>query len=273
MEEKSSFDNLLDEVRRQIQESLIECKRERLRGEYGMKHDYVNPDARPELQNEFLDYIMEFERQFAQGRMVTVRERTGNPLVRPLEEIPADELESALDALLELMFEHNLVVDFLGRWDEGSAYRYVTETMLDREIDDIRIEGIYCHLEAATPEYEVEVWVEDFVQSVFWQDRDYLLSIMERQQLYDGAGAPITLADFAKKLGEVWERLPDNVDCDFRPVMTEIGENEAATVATITWQHNNELKVIEAHFRLQRSRYYGWDIVQTSLLDLLQATA
>lgn len=61
-----------------------------------------------------------------------------------------------------------VVVDFLGDWDARSAYRHLTEELLDEEIDDIRIEGTYCHLEAVTPEYEVEAWLEDFVLAVFW---------------------------------------------------------------------------------------------------------
>lgn len=273
MEEKGSLDNSLDEVRRQIQDSLIESKRERLREEYGMQHDYVNPDSPPEIQNEFFDYVMEFERQFAEERTITVRERIGGPPIRPLAKIPAGELEAALDTLLELMYEHNLVVDFLGAWDERSAYQYVTEELLDQEIDDICIEDTYCHLEAVTPEYEVEWWIEEFVQAVFWQARDHLLPMLEPQQLYDATGTPITLADFEEKLEKVWARLPDDkVSAGFRPLSTEIGEEEANVTAIITWQQDDEQKEIEATFRLQPSPYYSWDIVQTSFLDMVLCT-
>ena len=273
MEDKGSLDNSLDEVRQQIQESLIESKRERLREEYGMQHDYMNPDSPPEIQNEFFDYVMEFERQLDEGKTITVRERLGNPPVRPLAEIPAEELGAALDALMELMYEHNLVVDFLGAWDDRSGYQHVTEELLDHEIDDIRIQGTYCHLEAVTPEYEVESWVEELVQALFWQARDHLLAMMEPQQLYNGDGEPLALADFEKKLEEVWARLPDGkVNSDFRPLSTEIGKDEAVIAALITWQQDDEHKEIEVTFWLQPSPYYGWDIVQTSLLDTLLTT-
>jgi hypothetical protein len=73
-----------------------------------------------------------------------------------------------------------------------------------------------------------------------------------------------------KKLEEVWARLPAEVHCDFRPITTEIGESEATTVAAIAWQHRDKMKEIKVHFRLQPGpSYYGWDIIQTSLLDVL----
>ena len=58
MGDESSLGNSLDEARQRIQESLIENKRERLREEQGMLQDYVNPYSPPEIQNEFLDYVI-----------------------------------------------------------------------------------------------------------------------------------------------------------------------------------------------------------------------
>jgi hypothetical protein len=67
----------LDEIRRQIQESLAQSKREQLRDEFGMVHDYIDPKLSPEAQNDFLDYILEFERQIENVQSITVRERIG----------------------------------------------------------------------------------------------------------------------------------------------------------------------------------------------------
>lgn len=58
----------------------------------------------------------------------------------------------------------------------------------------------------------------------------------------------------------------------FRPLSTEIGEEEANVTAIITWQQDDEPKEIEATFRLQPSPYYSWDIVQTSFLDMVLST-
>lgn len=39
-----------------------------------------------------------------------------------------------------MLFDQNIVVDFMGEWDVPAAYRYITEELMDEEMDDIRIE-------------------------------------------------------------------------------------------------------------------------------------
>jgi hypothetical protein len=147
----------LDEIRRQIQESLAQSKREQLRDDFGMLYEYTDPRLSPKAQNDFLDYILEFERQFEDAQRITVRERIGNPSIQSVEEIPQNALEVALDKMMDLLFEHGIVVDFMGEWDDLAAYRFITEELLDEETDDIRIEGMISHFPATTPEYDMQM--------------------------------------------------------------------------------------------------------------------
>lgn len=48
---------------------------------------------------------------------------------------------------------------------------------------------------------------------------------------------------------------------------TQVNGEEATVTAVITWLHHQQPKQVNASFRLQISAFYGWDIVQTSLLD------
>jgi protein-disulfide isomerase-like protein with CxxC motif len=50
-----------------------------------------------------------------------------------------------------------------------------------------------------------------------------------------------------------------------------VTDDEGTVTAVVTWQLDNEQKQVESFFRLQHSPYYGWDVVQTSLLDDLLA--
>jgi hypothetical protein len=259
----------LDEMRWRIQKSLAESKRQQLRDEFGMQMDYTSPTLSPEAENEWLDYILEFERQFENAQTITVRERIGNPTLRPVTEIPANALEEALEELLELLFEHGIVVDFMGKWDDVAAYRFITEELLDEEMDDIRIEGMLSHFDATTPEYDVEMWVDDFTMDVFRQDRDLFLVSLDKQPLFDMEENPLTLAQFMEKVEAVWARMPAANRIDIQPTATQVAENEATVTAVITWPTNKGQKQVEAFFRLQPSPYSGWDVVQTSLLDVL----
>ena len=260
----------LDEIRRRIQESLIQAKREQLRDEFGMQLDHIDGRLSPEAQNEWLDNVLEFERKIENAQSITVRDRIGNPAIQPVAEIPSHALEKAVDDLLDLLAEHGIAVDFMGEWDDLAAYRFITEELLDREIDDVRIDGMFTHFPATTPEYDIQMWVEIFVQGVFWKDREFFLPGLEKQPLYNSIGEQITLAEFAQKLEAVWARLGDKSRVDIRPVTTEVAGDEAAVTAVVTWNSNVGQNQVESSFRLQPSVYGGWDVVQTTLLnDLL----
>ena len=257
----------LDDISRQIQESLAESKREQLREEFGMLHENTDPRFSPEAQNDFLDYVLEFERQFENAERITVRDRIGNPPIQPVEEIPLHMLEEAVDKLLELLFENGIVVDFMGDWDDLAAYCFITEKLLDEEMDDIRIEGMISHFDATTPEYDVEFWVEHFVNDVFCQERMYFLSGLEKQPLFDESGRPISVTEFRHKVEAVWEQLPVTKHVDVKPIAMQVAEDEGSVTAVISWHNDEEQNEVESFFRLQPSPYTGWDVVQTTLLD------
>ena len=102
----------LDEMRRRIQESMVQAKREQLRGEFGMQFDHVDSRLSLEAHNEWLDSILEFERSFENAPRITVRERIGSQPVEPIETIPLFALEEAVDNLAE----HGIAIDFIGDW-------------------------------------------------------------------------------------------------------------------------------------------------------------
>lgn len=72
----------LDEIRRRMQESIIEANREQLREQYGMQFDNLDSSKlSPEAKHEWLEDVLEFERQFENAKAITMRERIGNPFV------------------------------------------------------------------------------------------------------------------------------------------------------------------------------------------------
>ena len=261
----------LDEIRRQIQESLAQSKREQLRDEYGMLFESTDSRLSPEAQNEWLDSVLEFERQFEQAQTISVRERIGNPPLEPVENIPTDAFEEVVDSLLDMLVEHGIAIDFMGEWTIEAMYRFIVDELLDEEMDDIRIEGMITHFEATTPEYDVEMWTDIFVGDVFWQEHDYFLSGLENQPLYDENGEPMPTAKFVQKIEVIWTKMQAETRVSVHPVTTEVKDDEGSVTAVITWIMDKWQQQITSTFRLQPSPYGGWDVVQTSLLDDLLA--
>jgi hypothetical protein len=263
----------LDEIRHRIQEALGQAKRDKLRDEYGMKFEDTDSRLSPEAENEWLDHVLEFEKQFERAKRITVRELIGNPPIRPLRNLPLYVVGEAVTALLELLAAHGIAVDFLGEVDELEAYRYLTEELLDEEVDDIHIEGMMVHFSYSTPEYDAQMWVENFVLDLFTHEKEYFLPGLAQQPLFDAQGEPITAAQFQRTIEAVWERLPPTNKVKIKPIVTQVKEDEAKVWAIIFWNDDiQKLKgQIESFFRLQPSPYTGWDVVQTSLLDDLLA--
>lgn len=106
---------------------------------------------------------------------------------------------------------------------------------------------------------------------MFWQDRKDFLAGLEKQPLYSSQGDPISLAKFVQKLEMVGARLPVETRAFVEPIATNVADDEGTVTAVITWQLGNEQKQVESFFHLQPSPYYGWDVIQTSLLDDLLA--
>jgi hypothetical protein len=270
---ESSINNeWLDEIRRRIQAALSQAKRDKLRNEYSMEFEYTDSKLSPEVENEWLDHVLEFEKQFEHAESITVRERIGDPPIQPLSDLPLYAVGEAVTALLDLLAAHGIAVDFLGEVDDLEAYRYLTEELLDEEMDDIRIEGMMTHFTYSTPEYDVQMWVESFVLDVFTHDKEYFLPGLAKQPLFNTHGEPITAAQFQQTIEAVWDRLPPTNKVEIKPIVTQVEGDEAKAWAIISW--NDEVQrtkgQVESYFRLQPSPYTGWDVVQTSLLnDLL----
>jgi hypothetical protein len=259
----------LDEMRRRIQESLSQAKRDTLRNQYGLEFEYTDSRLSPEAESEWLDHVLEFERQFEQAERITVRQRIGDPPIQSLSDLPLHAVGEAVTALLDLLAAHGIAVDFLGDVDELEAYRYLTQELLDQEMDDIRVEGMITHFTYSTPEYDVQMWVEDFVLDVFTHEKEYFLPGLAKQPLFNAQGEPITAAQFQQRIEAVWERLPPTNRVTIKPVTVQVEGDEAKVCAVVAWNDTAQKSKgqVESYFRLQPSPYTGWDVVQTTLLD------
>ena len=69
--------------------------------ERGAQFGMLSDECDPKMENEFLNYIMEFEKQAEYPTYIKVYDKIGKPThFRPVTEIPDDEMEKAWDELL-----------------------------------------------------------------------------------------------------------------------------------------------------------------------------
>ncbi|VAW31445.1 hypothetical protein MNBD_CHLOROFLEXI01-3976 [hydrothermal vent metagenome] len=261
----------LDEMRRRIQGTISQTKRDELRDKYGMQLERTDSNLPFEAENEWLDYLLEFEQKFENAKTITVRERIGNPPIMPLNELPLHALEDAVDSFLELLTQFGIAVDFLGDWDDIAAYTYLTGEFLEEEISDMQIKGMMSVFTPSTLEYDVQMWVENFVMEFFSQERDYFLPSFDKQPLFDMQGETITAVNFRQQIEAIWKLFPPTNHFSVEPITVQVEGEEGEITAVISWRNEDQETAaqVESFFRLQPSPYTGWDVVQTSLLQEL----
>ncbi|MBN1310105.1 MAG: hypothetical protein JXB30_01720 [Anaerolineae bacterium] len=265
-----------DDFQDRIQRIMNEYKRQELIDKYGGQlSPESNPDLPPEVEAQWLDQIDEFERQFENADRITVNDFIGSPGIRPVDDIAPIDMEAALDGLLDILGENGIYIDFLHDIDAAEAYRFITEELLQEEIDDIRIPGLQQHFiyEEFHPNDADDAifWAEDFLDNFFSNDEEMLKVALGSRELLDPQGASITLAEMRQYLSTLRAGL--GITSNFRadPQKCEVEGDYATVEMAVSW--DREIREIDdavtidgkATLRLKRSPHTGWNVIQVKL--------
>lgn len=98
----------------------------------------------PEAEHDFLQMVMAFEKMEKDATIVSVFEFIGKPHIRPLEEIPVEEWQDGLEQLQGLLSNNGICLEVSGKISPEVLYRFITDELLQHEIQDIRIPGMVC---------------------------------------------------------------------------------------------------------------------------------
>ncbi|MEO8108720.1 MAG: hypothetical protein ABI594_01750 [Ginsengibacter sp.] len=103
----------------------------------------IKNDLPAEAENEFLNYIMEWEKQAAERKTIKVFDRIKRPdHFKPVNEIPDDEIDAAWDELDNYLNKYNIDLAVCSpKIDNRELYRFTTEELFDYVMNDIFIPG------------------------------------------------------------------------------------------------------------------------------------
>jgi hypothetical protein len=142
MHNEEKFSDNEDEHLR-IENELLRLK---LSAQYGDAFKMESDAAlSPEIENQFLKNIMQFEAHFQSGenKTITVYDKIGKPAYKTFDELKTGTVEKEMEALMLLLNDHGLVVDFLdGPYSHELMYRFITEELFLEEVDDIDVPGM-----------------------------------------------------------------------------------------------------------------------------------
>ncbi|MFW6276037.1 MAG: hypothetical protein ACOC2M_05340 [bacterium] len=118
-----------------------ELKKKELEEKYGAHFSEFN-ELPPEMENQWLNSIDEFEKQYDNAERTTVWEYMNRPSYKTKDELKPHEISKELERLFELMGENNITLDTLCEVEDAELYRFITEELFQHEMDDIRIPGM-----------------------------------------------------------------------------------------------------------------------------------
>ncbi|CAN5294758.1 hypothetical protein BH20BAC1_BH20BAC1_09950 [soil metagenome] len=184
-------------------------------------------DLPAEAENEFLNYIMEFEKQAAERKTIKVFDRIERPHhFKAVDEIMDDEIDAAWDELGNYLNKYNIDLAVCSpNIDNRELYRFVTEELFDYEMNDIFIPGgMTCFTyDEFYPDHKYDntrYAVDDSIKLILKKSPLDLLMWFRKENLTLNNHCPLTEKKFKEiinRFKELYEdiRLNDitNVDC------------------------------------------------------------
>jgi hypothetical protein len=136
----------------------------------------------PEIQNQFLRNILEFERANADSKPMRIFEILGKPFFE--EEKNLDEIifETEFKRLLELLNDYSINIQFTKERDDRFKYNFITSELFDHETTFLPVKGMitYFSYEEFHPDHEQEItditnhFLNDFFERKLSTETDYI---------------------------------------------------------------------------------------------------
>lgn len=262
----------------------IELKKKELEKKYGAHFSQAD-NISPELENEWLDHIEQFEQQFNNAEKITVWEYIGKPAYRKTDDIESGKISDELQRLVNCMNEHNISLDTLCPVDEKELYRFITEELFPHEIDNMQIGGMMtCFTyEEFHPnaEYDIRSAYDYFFRMSLAKMKNiggegYDLLYVDTDNYKDSEGEKIEKKEVIKSINTFLDSF-DYIEVTSNEIKN-IFINEDKTDAKLAFaigykgcfRNSPEFIVYKGDgiFRLKPSEYGGWDIYHISLPGL-----
>jgi hypothetical protein len=121
-----------------------DLKKFKLSMEHGMDFSkgYRSKDLPPEIENQFLDYVDQFEKAYHNAGRISVFDFIGKPKFVKENQLSETELKTELEKISKIMEKKGISLDVIYSVEDRILYHFITEELFPYEIDDIRIAGL-----------------------------------------------------------------------------------------------------------------------------------
>lgn len=268
-------DSFFDQEEARIQQALNEAKKREIEERFGARFSDEQSAIPPDVELQWLNYIEEFERQFENAKRITVREYLGFPMFSPLDEIACEELSAALNGVLELLLQNDLIVDCLAEVSDNELYRFITTELVNEEIDDMRIPGmrtVFIYEEYhPNDEYDAKSEAERFLWDLFERHEDFVIESFARDGIFDPSGNQAGIEGIRTLIGAFYRRHAAFTFQKFERCTCALDGQDATVRLEGEWSGvlADSMAPVShkgvAELRMKKSLYGGYDVVKVSI--------
>jgi hypothetical protein len=137
------FNHLSDEEKLKAENEFLKMK---LMLEQGAQFGTMQADSElpAGIENEFLNYIMAYEKQAVERKMIKIFDKIERPNhFKPVNEIPEDEIENAWNNLDEYLRKYSIELSVCSpNISDRELYRFTTEELFNHEMNDMNVPGM-----------------------------------------------------------------------------------------------------------------------------------
>jgi hypothetical protein len=140
---QDEFQNLNDEEKLKAENEFLKMK---LMLEQGAQFGKMETDSElsPDIENEFLNYIMEFEKQSENPTYIKVFDKIERPTnFKPSSLIPDELIEQAWQNLSDYLNQYQINLDVCSpNISSRELYRFTVEELFEHEMSDMHVPGM-----------------------------------------------------------------------------------------------------------------------------------
>lgn len=148
MNNENNNDNHQEEDGLEMPKLDIRQENEFKKMKMNLEHGAIFPDELsknlpPEIEGQFLDSIMNFEKAFRNSKQIQVFDKMGRPEFIPENVLNDNEVDVELEKIEAILRQNGLHLEVLADYEDQSRliYKFITEELFFLEVDDLAMQG------------------------------------------------------------------------------------------------------------------------------------
>lgn len=228
----------------------------------------------PEIMNEWLKNVAAFEKNYAEGKEVLIRELLGNPEFQNEELLGDEAFEDAFKRLTNILEEKNILVNFARERDDRFKYKFITEELMGHATTLLPDSGMVANFiyEEFHPDHELDIEgkTRDFFEAFFERKLGDAGKYFFSEEHVMPDGKVILREEVLQRFESLYEAVPEfqNTFYEIEKIDFELKEDEAGEITGFGFSEgivkydmifaDGAKKIIDGPFKIYFAMQWDW---------------